>query len=270
MFKAKLFDVPSGRVAHLACRMAAGVAAAAVVLTSVVVAGAGPAEAAGTKSVQVSWTVIGIYPRAATAMSSAKVGPALADGAWVTVACETTGETQTNGVGDTNNIWDRLADGTYLPNVYLATGTNSRTPDVPDCNGAASMPTKPNEKPKTVSGDPVGNTGSVAYQLYDHYLWGNGRPVVVDWSYFSSNAGFMSYAKGLKVGASGTYAPAASEDMTWALGHFTVQRTSTNCFFVYDHYDFTPDKIANWPYVVFWGYQLSGAREYDVRASGCV
>jgi hypothetical protein len=104
-----------------------------------------------------------------------------------------------------------------------------------------------------------------------HYLHSNGSPVVIDWSYFKNNLNFIDEANRLHIGqlVSGWSAPKNS-DMFWALGHFTIERDSVDCFLVYDHYDF--DWTINDPktllYIPEWTQQVRGARPFDVHASG--
>ncbi|MFT4135696.1 amidase domain-containing protein [Microbacterium sp.] len=83
---------------------------------------------------QIAWTKIGIYPHSSPTMStSARSGRAVSDGTWITVACETTGETVTSDVA-TNNIWERTADGSYYPNVFVNTRSNGWTTGIPRCS----------------------------------------------------------------------------------------------------------------------------------------
>lgn len=105
-----------------------GVVAAALGLS---VAGTTTASAM-ERAFQVAWTDIGIYPRAAASMDSARVGAALPDGAWVTVECELQGQPVSNG-HQTIDIWERLTDGTFLPNAFINTGVDSWTLGVPKC-----------------------------------------------------------------------------------------------------------------------------------------
>ena len=85
----------------------------------------------------------------------------------------------------------------------------------------------------------IADKGSVAASLLGHYLAGHGDPVVIDWSYFSRNASFVKEAKSLHIGqfVSGWSAPFHT-DMYAALGHFTIERDTADCYLVYDHYDF--------------------------------
>ena len=62
-------------------------------------------------------------------MDAAKVRAALSDQTPVTVRCEQEAQPVNNGY-QTIAIWDQLADGTWLPNAFLDTGTVSWTPGV--------------------------------------------------------------------------------------------------------------------------------------------
>lgn len=145
---------------------------------------------------------------------------------------------------------------------------NSDTPEQSQSNQPS-----PQEECRQVSGTLVADRGSAAYALYDHYMWGKGKPVVVEWSYFAGSTSFSEFAKGLSDGQRKGYTNGLNTDMFYALGTFTVERTSENCYYIEDHYDFLPsfekrklvDTIFTLPQ---WFYQLSGAREFYVYSSG--
>lgn len=58
----------------------------------------------------------------------------------VTVTCETSGQTLTDSAGFTSSLWDRLASGGYIPNVYLDTQVNGPTPGLPPCTSTPPPP----------------------------------------------------------------------------------------------------------------------------------
>ncbi|SDV00755.1 Putative amidase domain-containing protein [Microlunatus sagamiharensis] len=116
-----------GRLTVLARSLGVGLVACLSLL-----AVARPASADTT--VTVDWTKIGIYPRASASMDSAHVGDALSDGASVDVVCEDKGQSVSNGAQEID-IWDKLSDGTWLPNAFLKTGSTSWTPGIPRCDG---------------------------------------------------------------------------------------------------------------------------------------
>lgn len=104
----------------------------AAVLMMTLVIGVTPSAHATPTSVEIQWTGIGIYPRSAPSMDASRVGDALPDGAHVSIECEMTGTAVNNGY-QTIDIWDRLTDGTFLPNAFLNTGSVTWTPGVPQC-----------------------------------------------------------------------------------------------------------------------------------------
>jgi hypothetical protein len=114
---------------------------ASAVAFALVIGGA-PLSASASGSFQIAWTKIGIYPRTGPSMSSARSGSALSDGTWVTVACELTGDYVTSDVA-TTNIWERLTNGTFLPNAFVNTHVNGWTPGIPRCDSPPPAPPAP-------------------------------------------------------------------------------------------------------------------------------
>ena len=55
----------------------------------------------------------------------------VADGARVTIRCQTTGTTVTGTYG-TSNIWDNIGSG-YISDTYVLTGYDGFIPGVPRC-----------------------------------------------------------------------------------------------------------------------------------------
>ncbi|MEH1099533.1 peptidoglycan DD-metalloendopeptidase family protein [Micromonospora sp. CPCC 205561] len=56
----------------------------------------------------------------------------VADGARVTISCQTTGTTVTGTYG-TSNIWDRIGSGRFVSDAYVYTGSDGFIPGVPRC-----------------------------------------------------------------------------------------------------------------------------------------
>lgn len=101
--------------------------------------GVGFAQSASADSqYEVAWTGIGIYPRSAPSMDADHVGVALSDGASVSITCETTGDSVTSDI-TTSDIWEKLDDGTYVPNAFVDTGVDGFTPGVPSCDADTSQ-----------------------------------------------------------------------------------------------------------------------------------
>jgi hypothetical protein len=93
------------------------------------------------QSFAIRWTGIGIYPRSTPEMlTSNRIGPALPDGARISIACETLGATVTSAVA-TSSIWEKTREGVYLPNAFVDTGVNGFTPGIPRCDQPASAKT---------------------------------------------------------------------------------------------------------------------------------
>lgn len=112
---------------------------------------AGTAHAEG--QYQILGTQIGIYPRQSPDMNSAKIGTALPDGTTVTIACQTA--TATTAVYG-NPIWDRLTDGTWLPDTFINTGTDGFDDRLPRCD------TPTGEETPTAFGNPCADLTVIA------------------------------------------------------------------------------------------------------------
>ena len=137
------------------------------------------------QSYPIAWTGIGVYPRASTSMSSAKIGRALSDGSRISISCELYGDNITDTVGYTSTLWDRLTDGTYVANVYINTGTNGRTPGLPLCDGAVGSPV-PTPSPIDQSAACVFAMRWAKYQITvnyggNHRYYGNAWQAVQNW-----------------------------------------------------------------------------------------
>ncbi len=158
------------------------------------------------------------------------------------------------------------------PTPITPQSSSSSTPAAPPVNSRspASPPGAPNVQCEQFQGTFVPNSDHVDVTLLDHYLGGSGLPVVIDWAFFKSNAGFASTAKGLEVNGSTLYRPSPSTDMYYALGTFTVRRTSSQCFTAYDQYDFTPNvhNLKSLYDLPGWALQLAGAQDFVEHASG--
>ncbi len=93
-----------------------------------------PSAQFGTGQYPLAWTGGGGYaPRSGPHTGDSVVGGTLPDGLVVGVACEVYGDSVTDSAGFTLAIWDRLNSGGYIPNAYLDTQVNGRTPGLPSC-----------------------------------------------------------------------------------------------------------------------------------------
>lgn len=256
--------------------IACGVATA-VTLTAGLAPGVA-AKADAAPQFKVAFTKIGIFPRVAPSMDAVRIGQALPDGTVINVACEQEGQSVTSSVA-TSNVWMKLSTptGSWLPNAFVETGVTSKwTPGLPRCLAATPTPapkptTSGTNVPKHYDGKTLAYTGPLYYALWDHYIWGKGETVILDWSLFKSDPAIVKVANSAaKPYGVESYTAPLGTDLFFALGTFGISRTSDRCFAVTDDYDFNPDKPSNVPYIAYWSYQLGGARNFKVRASGCL
>lgn len=253
---------------HWARKVAVSCAAAAIAgglsLTFV------PEAHAESSTYKIAWTGVGLYPRAAPSLDAAIAGEALPDGASVQIKCELTGQPVSNGAW-TTSIWEQLTNGQYVPNAHINTGVDGWTPGVPKCD--APSPTRVTETPKRYEGIRIA-PHDVSRQLINHYYDGTGDAAVIDWSYFTGDAKLMKTLKKLpNPDGYDSYNsnPSDDGDIYYALGSFTIARTSEHCFVIKDTYDFAPDKVENVPYIFNWtDARLGKAKEFTTYASGCV
>ena len=117
---------------------------------------ASAARADTTAQYRIAWTDGGFSPRTGTSVSdpaasalyqaaedsnpdsvfsgpNVSLPPTLTDGTPVTLVCETTGDTVVDSAGYSNDLWDEVSTGGYVPNAYIDTGTNGATPGLPQC-----------------------------------------------------------------------------------------------------------------------------------------
>jgi hypothetical protein len=117
--------------------------------------------------------------------------------------------------------------------------------------------------------DRIPNFGSnLPTQLMQHYLFGHGKAVYIDWAFLSNSGGFRQAATALQPGTVTNYRPPLDSTLFVALGTFTACRFSTVMYGAYDHWDFTPDKKANYPYYPLWLLRYVGAAEFPVYSAG--
>lgn len=162
-----------------------------------------PRAAAGQRFTIAYTGGIGVYPRSGPSMSSQHVGAALPEGSSVEVACELEGELVDNNTTPATKIWERLSDGTHIPNAYINSGADGWTPGVPRCDQAA---TTSSPSPSASPSSRYDAAASVAWAK-EHYtdparfksnrgdctwfvsqaLWNGGMPKSDDWTDISGD-----------------------------------------------------------------------------------
>jgi len=91
--------------------------------------GNGCSSGAGSGTVDTSGTPLTV--RSGPGTGYAAVGT-VADGAKVTIACQTSG-TSVTGTYGTSTIWDRIGSGRFIADAYVYTGYDGYIPNVPRC-----------------------------------------------------------------------------------------------------------------------------------------
>ena len=61
----------------------------------------------------------------------------VADGARITISCQTAGS-KVSGTYGTTTIWDKIGSGRFVSDAYVYTGSDGRV--APDCSGTAPTP----------------------------------------------------------------------------------------------------------------------------------
>jgi surface antigen len=131
----------------------------------------GPKVAHGTVDVNAGYT---LTVRSAPRGSAPKVRK-LADGAKVTIVCQTEGERTTGHFG-TSRLWDKLIKGGYVSDTYIYTGSDGRV--APECpsNDAPHPAPHPTEPSKGLPRDVA---------LHDDYPFPNASPHDADkWGFY--------------------------------------------------------------------------------------
>lgn len=104
----------------------------------------------------------------------------------------------------------------------------------------------------------------VSWWLLGRFEGGYSGPVVIPWEYFSGNPQFVEKAKSIPVGEAVVgWRAVFPSDMYFALGRFTITRTSEHCYSIFDIYDFDAPELPFWLQQVF-----RSAIPFEVRSSG--
>ena len=133
-----------------------------------------PAPAQAAVQYRVAFTSGGITPRTGPSLLYPPTGTPLADGALVAVVCEQRGTAVTNVYGETILIWERLSNGSWIPNAFVDTGTSSWTPGIARCSynrSASASWAKANEQVQIAQVDPSNQCAAFASMV----LWAGGN-----------------------------------------------------------------------------------------------
>ena len=97
------------------------------------------------------------------------------------VVCEQRGTAVTNVYGETILIWERLSNGSWIPNAFVDTGTSSWTPGIPRCSynrSASASWAKANEQVQIAQVDPSNQCAAFASMV----LWAGGIATTSTWN----------------------------------------------------------------------------------------
>lgn len=156
-----------------------------------------PRAAAGQRFTIAYTGGIGVYPRSGPSMGSQRVGAALPEGSSVEVACELEGELVDNNTTPATKIWERLSDGTHIPNAYINSGADGWTPGVPRCDQSPD----PQPKENASAYNPVAAANWAKEHAYDtprfsgndctwfvsQALWNGGMQKTDRWTDYSTD-----------------------------------------------------------------------------------
>jgi hypothetical protein len=100
----------------------------------------------------------------------AQVISTLSEGATIDISCQTTGDTATGTLSDSSDIWDGLAGGGYISDLFASTaGIGAFTPGIPRCDGGGTPAAS--AAPSAASSP---GTGAAFVALGDSYSSGEG------------------------------------------------------------------------------------------------
>ncbi|WP_406832584.1 NlpC/P60 family protein [Pedococcus sp. KACC 23699] len=141
-------------------------AAASFVLVSVPLVSGLAAQAADTATGQVNTTGAALKVRSAPTTASSVVGTR-ADGARVTIVCQTYGQT-VSGTYGTSKVWDKIKSGGYVSDAFIKTGSDGLV--APLCKGTTTPPAP------TQSAKVKATIAAAKGMLGKHpYSWGGGN-----------------------------------------------------------------------------------------------
>ena len=141
-------------------------AAASVILVAVPLVGTVAAQAADAATGRVNTSGAALKVRSAPTTGSSVVGTR-ADGARVTITCQTYGQT-VSGTYGTTRVWDKLKSGGYVSDAFVKTGSDGLV--APLCKGTTTPPAPTQSaKVKATVAAAKGMLGAYPYS------WGGGN-----------------------------------------------------------------------------------------------
>ena len=170
---------------------------------------------------------------------------------------------EVKGPYGSSTLWYKIKgyDSGWVADAMLSTGSD--LPVTSEC-----------ETPVPVSGKYLESEarGRNYVLLLDHYFTGNGETVVLPWGMFWESPRFIKTAYSVPVGGYFEYEATEkldTKDLWLSLHKFSVTRTSQNCFYVTDYYDFDHNDPNGILKLLSYAPNFHLARRFDVVASGC-
>ena len=133
---------------------------------------AAPEATAGPVTVTVRTGSGDLNVRSAPSTTSPRVGT-VRDGSRVVITCHARGTVFSGGpFGSTTNLWNRLADGGYVTDAMLVTGSDD--PVVPLCASESIRPVVPDPAGATVGGNPA-EPGTPLWGALEKWYFASGK-----------------------------------------------------------------------------------------------
>lgn len=152
----------------------AGAAVAVVLAAALPMAGVAPESSAepGTATVTVNTGSHGLNVRSAPSVESQKIG-VLPDRSRIVITCHARGTVFSGGPYDlSTDLWNRLADGGYVTDAMLDTGSND--PVVPPCGVESMRVAEPRAVGRTVRLNPA-DKGSAMWGALEKWYFASGE-----------------------------------------------------------------------------------------------
>lgn len=146
--------------------------AASAMLLPAAPAFAAPESSESSVTVTVNTGSRDLNVRSAPSATSQRIGT-IRNGARITITCYTRGTVFSGGPYDlSTDLWNRLADGGYVTDAMLDTGSNE--PVVPPCATESMRPAEPRATRRTVDSNP-GEEGSALWGAMEKWYFASGE-----------------------------------------------------------------------------------------------